>query len=56
MEQLNLKELMRQIEALRNYMYELIRQKKLHDPEILEVSQQLDELLIKYYELLKDKY
>lgn len=56
MEHLNLEELMRQIEELRNYMYGLIRQKKLNDPEILEVSQQLDRLLIKYYRLLKDKY
>ncbi|MBM7581692.1 hypothetical protein JOD02_000529 [Caldicoprobacter guelmensis] len=36
-------------------MEKLISQKELKDPEILELSKQLDELLVKYYETLKSK-
>jgi len=36
-------------------MNELISKNELHDPKILEISRQLDELLLEYYELIKDR-
>ncbi|WP_204486673.1 aspartyl-phosphate phosphatase Spo0E family protein [Caldicoprobacter guelmensis] len=50
-----LQELLLKIESLRESMEKLISQKELKDPEILELSKQLDELLVKYYETLKSK-
>ncbi|MDN5276176.1 MAG: Spo0E like sporulation regulatory protein [Clostridiales bacterium] len=55
MEQSRLKELLLRIEALRKCMNELISQNGLKDPKILEISRQLDELLLRYYEILKEK-
>lgn len=55
MEQTRLQELLLRIEALRKCMNELISQNELKDPKILELSRQLDELLVKYYEILKSK-
>jgi|GEM_PF-2197311 hypothetical protein len=55
MEQSRLKEPLLRIEALRKCMDELISQNELQDPKILEISRQLDELLLRYYEVLKEK-
>lgn len=55
MEQSKLKELLLRIEALRKCMNELISQNEPQDAKILEISRQLDELLLEYYEIIKNK-
>lgn len=50
-----MKKLLQEIEALKERLNHLISKKELLHPEVIEISQQLDELLTRYYEIIKDK-
>ena len=50
-----LEELIEKIEALRNYLHELMEQKDINSPDILKASQQLDQFLVEYHELIKNR-
>ncbi|WP_315118108.1 aspartyl-phosphate phosphatase Spo0E family protein [uncultured Clostridium sp.] len=53
---MEVKKLMKKIDALRKYMYELIEEKSdLVDPEVVEASQMLDSALYEYYKILEKK-
>jgi hypothetical protein len=45
----------KQIELLRNKLYEIIKSKELHmlNPEVIKISCQLDELIVKLIKLSK---
>lgn len=49
-----IRELIQKIESIKIRLYELIPKKDLLDPEVIEISQQLDKLLTKYYEIMKN--
>ena len=50
-----LEELIEKIEDLRNYLHELMEQKDINSPDILKASQQLDQFLVEYHELIKNR-
>ena len=51
----DIKEIMKQIEELRQAMVKLNDNKSLTDPEVVTASQMLDAILNEYYKLLKHK-
>lgn len=53
----SIEEVIRKIEELRHLMYEFMNEKfLLTDPELVVLSQQLDNLLNKYNELVNKKF
>lgn len=48
----DIQELKKQIQDLRERMKEMSKDKALNDPKILETSQKLDELLVEYERLI----
>ncbi|MFS8501908.1 MAG: aspartyl-phosphate phosphatase Spo0E family protein [Caldicoprobacter sp.] len=52
-DELIVKKLLQEIEALKEKLDQLVSKKDLLDPNVIEISQKLDKLLTRYYEIIK---